>query len=60
MNILKSYDFPVSTRIDKKVITQQDVKDFIKRHKKDKPAVNRFANFYYLLYLSKILDIYVY
>ena len=59
MNILKSYDFPVTTRIDKKIITQNDVKEFIKRHKKDKPAINRYSNFYFILYLAKILDIQV-
>lgn len=60
MNILKSYDFPVPSRKDKKVITQNDVKDFIKKHKKDKPAINRYSNFYFILYLAKILDIQVY
>jgi hypothetical protein len=60
MNVLKSYDFPVVTRSDKKNITLQDIKDFIKRHKKDKPAINRYSNFYFILYLAKVLDIQVF
>lgn len=59
MNILKSYDFPIPSRIDKKNIILQDVKDFIKRHRKDKPSINRYSNFYFILYLSKVLDIQV-
>jgi transposase len=58
-NMMKIYDFPVATRINKKNITLQDIKDFIKRHKKDKPAFKRYANFYFILYLSKVLDIQV-
>ena len=56
---MKSYDFPVLSRIDKKNITLQDVKDFIKRHRKDKPVINRYSNFYFILYLAKVLDIHV-
>ena len=42
--------------MNKKAVTLNDVKDFIKRHKKDKP-INRYANFYFLLHLAKIWDI---
>ncbi len=56
MNILKSYDFPVATRTDKGIVTETMVKDYFKKHKKDKP-ISKYANFYFLLYLAKVIDI---
>jgi hypothetical protein len=56
MNILKSYDFPVASRTEKGVVTETMIKDYFKKHKKDKPLV-KYANFYFLLYLAKVLDV---
>ena len=56
MNILKSYDFPVASRTDKGITTETMVKDYFKKHKKDKHLV-KYANFYFLLYLAKIIDV---
>jgi len=56
MNILKTYDFPVACRTDKGVVTDSMIKDYFKKHKKDKPLI-KYSNFYFLLYLSKVIDI---
>jgi hypothetical protein len=56
MNILKTYDFPVASRTDKGVVTDSMIKDYFKKHKKDKPLM-KYANFYFLLYLAKVIDI---
>jgi len=55
-NILKSYDFPVVSRRDKKTVTESDVRDYFKKHKKDS-ALIKYANFYCLLYFAKAIDI---
>ncbi len=59
MNILKSYDFPVSRRLEGKNVTESMVRDYFKKHKKDNGLV-KYGNFYVLLYLSKLIDINVY
>lgn len=56
MNILKTYDFPVASRTDKGIVTDIMIKDYLKKHKKDEPLV-KYANFYFLLYLAKVIDI---
>jgi hypothetical protein len=56
MNILKSYDFPVASRTDKGIVTESMIKDYFKKHKKDKP-ITKYANLYFLIYLAKVLDI---
>jgi hypothetical protein len=56
MNLLKSYDFPVASRMDKGVVTEQQIKDYLKKYKKTSPSV-KYANFYFLIYLAKVLDI---
>jgi hypothetical protein len=56
MNILKSYDFPVAIRADKGIVTENMIKDYFKKHKKDQP-IQKYANFYFLLYLSKVIDL---
>lgn len=56
MNILKSYDFPVASRTDKGIVTESMIKDYFKKHKKDKP-ISKYANFYFLIYLCKVIDI---
>jgi hypothetical protein len=58
MNYLKSYDFPVASRIEKGIVTESLIKDYFKKHKKDKPLV-KYANFYFLIYLAKVLDLQV-
>ena len=55
-NILKTYDFPVSFRAPKGIVTQRMVKDYFKNHRSDKMSV-KCANFYFLLYIAKQLDI---
>jgi hypothetical protein len=56
MNILKNYDFPVKCRSDKGVVTDNMVKEWFKKHKKTKPAI-KYANFFFLIYLAKILEL---
>lgn len=56
MNILKTYDFPVASRTEKGIVTDQMIKDYFKRHKKDAPLV-KYANFYFLIYMAKIIDL---
>ena len=56
MNILKSYDFPVASRLDKKSITESMVKDYFKKHKKDSGLI-KYANFYVLVYFAKCIDV---
>ena len=56
MNILKSYDFPVSTRTEKGIVTESMIKDYFKKHKKDKPLA-KYANLHFLVYLAKVIDI---
>lgn len=56
MNILKSYDFPVASRTEKGIVTEQMIKDYFKRHKGDLPLV-KCANFYFLLFLAKTIDV---
>jgi nuclear protein localization family protein 4 len=56
MNILKSYDFPVASRMDKGIVTEVQIKDYLKKYKKTKTSI-KYANFYFLVYLAKVLDI---
>jgi nuclear protein localization family protein 4 len=56
MNILKSYDFPVSRRLEGKNITETMVREYFKKHKKDKGLV-KYGNFFVLLYFAKCIDI---
>jgi hypothetical protein len=44
MNILKSYDFPVASRTDKGIVTESMIKDYFKKHKKDKPFIYEIHN----------------
>jgi hypothetical protein len=55
-NILKSYDFPVASRSDKGIVTENMIKDYFKKHKKDKPLA-KYGSFYFLIYLAKVFDI---
>lgn len=55
MNILKTYDFPVASRTDKGVVTEQMIKDYFKKYKNTSPEI-KYANFYFLLYLAKVID----
>ena len=32
------------------------IKDYFKKHKKDKPLV-KYSNFYFLVYLAKVIDV---
>ncbi len=56
MNILKSYDFPVVGRTEKGIVTETMIKDYFKKHKRTKPLM-KYANFYFLVYLAKVIDI---
>ena len=56
MNILKSYDFPVSRRLDNKSVTENMVKDYFKKHRKDSGLI-KYGNFFVLIYLAKMIDI---
>jgi hypothetical protein len=56
MNILKSYDFPVASRMEKGIVTEQHIKEYLKKYKKTSPNL-KFANFYFLLYLAKVIDL---
>ena len=58
-----SAQFAASNRSARTVVTihvnepwSQRVKDYFKKHKKDKHLV-KYANFYFLLYLAKIIDV---
>ena len=55
-NILKTYDFPIPSREPKGIVTQKMINDYFKKHSNDKPEI-KCANFYFLLYISKKIDI---
>jgi hypothetical protein len=59
MNILKTYDFPVAGRLEKGIVTESMIKEYLKKHKKDQP-IYKYGNFYFLLYLAKVIDIKVF
>ena len=56
MNILKSYDFPVASRMDKGIVTEVQIKDYLNKNKKIKANI-KYDNFYFLIYLAKVLDV---
>lgn len=56
MNVLKSYDFPVSKRLDNKSVTESMIRDYFKKHKKDSGLI-KYANFYVLIYFAKCIDV---
>jgi hypothetical protein len=56
MNILKSYNFPVASRMEKGIVTEHNIKDYLKNYKKTSPNI-KFSNFYFLLYLAKVIDV---
>lgn len=53
-NILKNYDFLAQNRQVRP--NKNDMKNYIKAHKSDKSS-KKFANFQFLLYISKELDV---
>jgi hypothetical protein len=53
-NIVKFYDFPVANR--NKTRARRDFTDYIRKHKSD-PAIKRYSNFHFLLYLAEMLDL---
>ena len=55
-NILKSYDFPVAMRTEKNIVTDDMVKEYFKRHKRDKP-LDRCASFFFLIFIAKTIDV---
>lgn len=56
MNILKSYDFPVQSRLDGKNVTESMVREYFKKHKKDNGLI-KYGNFYVLLYFARCIDL---
>lgn len=54
-NILKSYDFPVESRQKNGIVTQNMIKEYFKKHKGE-DALNKYANFYFLLFLAKAVE----
>ena len=55
-NILKIYDFSVSLKTDKNIVTENIIKDYFNRHKDDKPFV-KCASFIFLIFIGKNIDL---
>jgi nuclear protein localization family protein 4 len=55
-NIIKTYDFPVKSRCNKGIVTQNDVKDYFKKYKNTNANI-KCANLDFLIYVAKTLDI---
>ena len=55
-NIIKTYDFPVKSRCNKGIVTQNNVKDYFKKYKNVDPNI-KCANLDFLVYVAKTIDI---
>ena len=55
-NIIKTYDFPVKSRCNKGIVTQNNVKDYFKKYKNTNANI-KCANLDFLIYVAKTLDI---
>lgn len=55
-NVLKSYDFPSKANSPKGIVTENLVRDYFKKHKKDPPNY-KCASFNFLIFVAKTVDI---
>ena len=55
-NIIQTYDFPVASRANKGIVTQNMIKDYFKKYKSTDPNI-KCANLNFLAYVAKTLDI---
>ena len=55
-NIIQTYDFPVASRANKGIVTQNMIKDYFKKYKNTDPNI-KCANLNFLAYVAKTLDI---
>jgi len=55
-NIIQTYDFPVSSRAPKGIVTSNMIKDYFKKYKSVDPNI-RCANLNFLIYVAKTVDI---
>jgi len=55
-NIIQTYDFPIKSRVNKGIVTQNNVKDYFKKYKNTNPNI-KCANLNFLIYVAKTIDI---
>ena len=55
-NIIQTYDFPVESRAPKGIVTQNMIKDYLKKYEKTNPNI-KCANLYFLIYIAKSIDL---
>ena len=55
-NIIQTYDFPVESRAPKGIVTQNMMKDYLKKYEKTNPNI-KCANLYFLIYIAKSIDL---
>lgn len=55
-NILKSYDFPIASRMEKEILTKNHIQDYFKKKKNEKPQI-KYSCFNFLIFLAKTVDL---
>ena len=55
-NIIQTYDFPIPSRSNKGIVTQNMIKDYFKKYKNTDPNI-KCANLNFLIYVAKTIDI---
>ena len=54
-NIIQTYDFPVASRCNKGIVTQNLIKDYFKKYKNTDPNI-KCANLFFLMFIAKTVD----
>lgn len=54
---MKVYDFPVAIRTERGILTENTIKEYLKKKKKNNNALQNYASFHFLIYLAKKIDI---
>ena len=55
---MKVYDFPLASRTERGILTENSIKDYYKKKKSKKgSALEKYASFNGLIYLAKKLDV---
>ena len=55
-NIIQTYDFPIKSRSNKGIVTQNNIKDYFQKYKNTNPNI-KCANLNFLIYVAKTIDI---
>ena len=55
-NIIQTYDFPIKSRVNKGIVTQNNIKDYFKKYKNIDGNI-KCANLNFLIYVAKTIDL---